>query len=206
MWERFSFYTMLAMFTLYLRDTTGQGFAWSADRATGLYANYLMFVYASPLIGGWIADRGLGYRRAVMIGGLFFMAGHLLLSIPSEADRLPGAHLPRRGQRVLQAERVRDGRQPLPRGQSSQGPRVQHLLHGHQRRRVPGTRDRRVREEPVRLPPRVRRGRGRHGDLGVHPVAVQKHLLGATRRRPRSWRMRSRCPSTPCPRRSASAR
>jgi POT family proton-dependent oligopeptide transporter len=83
MWERFSFYTMLAMFTLYLRDTTGQGFGWSSDRATGLYANYLMFVYASPLVGGWLADRGLGYRRAVMIGGLFFMAGHLLLSIRS---------------------------------------------------------------------------------------------------------------------------
>lgn len=83
MWERFSFYTMLAMFTLYLRDTTGQGFAWTSDQATGLYANYLMFVYASPLIGGWLADRKLGYRRAVMIGGLFFMAGHLLLSFRS---------------------------------------------------------------------------------------------------------------------------
>lgn len=83
MWERFSFYTMLAMFTLYLRDTTGQGFGWTADQATGLYANYLMFVYASPLIGGWIADRGLGYRRAVMIGAVFFMVGHLLLSFRS---------------------------------------------------------------------------------------------------------------------------
>jgi POT family proton-dependent oligopeptide transporter len=83
MWERFSFYSMLAMFTLYLRDPTGQGFGWSVDRATGLYANYLMFVYASPLVGGWLADRKLGYRRAVMIGGLFFMAGHLLLSFHS---------------------------------------------------------------------------------------------------------------------------
>ena len=51
MWERFSFYSMLAMFTLYLRDTTGQGFGWTSDQATGLYSNYLMFVYASPLIG-----------------------------------------------------------------------------------------------------------------------------------------------------------
>jgi POT family proton-dependent oligopeptide transporter len=83
MWERFSFYTMLAMFTLYLRDTTGQGFAWSADQATTLYANYLMFVYASPFIGGWLADRKLGYRRSVMLGGLFFVAGHLLLSVRS---------------------------------------------------------------------------------------------------------------------------
>jgi POT family proton-dependent oligopeptide transporter len=83
MWERFSFYSMLAMFTLYLRDTTGQGFGWTADQATGLYSNYLAFVYASPLVGGWLADRKLGYRRAVFIGGLFFMAGHLLLSFRS---------------------------------------------------------------------------------------------------------------------------
>lgn len=83
MWERFSYYSMLAMFALYLRDTTGEGFAWSSDSATTLYANYLMFVYASPLIGGWLADRKLGYRKAVMIGGLFFMAGHLLLSFRS---------------------------------------------------------------------------------------------------------------------------
>jgi len=83
MWERFSFYTMLAMFTLYLRDTTGQGFAWTSDQATTLYANYLMFVYASPFVGGWLADKKLGYRRSVMLGGLFFVAGHLLLSIRS---------------------------------------------------------------------------------------------------------------------------
>ena len=83
MWERFSYYSMLAMFTLYLRDNTGQGFAWTSDNATSLYANYLMFVYASPLVGGWLADRKLGYRKAVMLGGLFFMAGHLLLSIRS---------------------------------------------------------------------------------------------------------------------------
>jgi proton-dependent oligopeptide transporter, POT family len=82
MWERFSFYSMLALFTLYLQDPN-EGFGWTEDQATGLYANYLMFVYASPLIGGWLADKKLGYRRAVMIGGLFFMAGHLLLSFRS---------------------------------------------------------------------------------------------------------------------------
>jgi POT family proton-dependent oligopeptide transporter len=82
MWERFSFYSMLALFTLYLRDST-EGFGWTAGEATGLYANYLMFVYASPLIGGLIADKITGYRKAVMIGGFFFMAGHGLLSIPT---------------------------------------------------------------------------------------------------------------------------
>ncbi|HXQ34775.1 MAG TPA: oligopeptide:H+ symporter, partial [Anaerolineales bacterium] len=81
-WERFSFYSMLALFTLYLRDPV-EGFGWTGAQATSLYANYLMFVYASPLIGGFLADRILGYRRAVMIGGVFFIAGHGLLAIHS---------------------------------------------------------------------------------------------------------------------------
>ena len=82
MWERFSFYSMLALFTLYMRNPD-QGFGWTAAEATNLYAWYLMFVYASPLVGGIIADWKLGYRRAVMIGGVFFMAGHGLLSFRS---------------------------------------------------------------------------------------------------------------------------
>src|SRR5688572_22869672 len=82
MWERFSFYSMLALFTLYLRDGT-EGFGWTAAEATSLYSNYLAFVYLSPLVGGFIADRFTGYRKAVMIGGFFFMAGHGLLSIPA---------------------------------------------------------------------------------------------------------------------------
>ncbi|MDQ5857969.1 MAG: peptide MFS transporter [Acidobacteriota bacterium] len=82
MWERFSFYSMLALFTLYLQNPT-EGFGWATNRATKLYALYLALVYFSPLLGGWIADRKLGYRRSVMIGGFFFMAGHLLLSFRS---------------------------------------------------------------------------------------------------------------------------
>ncbi|MBI3821852.1 MAG: peptide MFS transporter [Planctomycetes bacterium] len=82
MWERFSFYSMLAMFTLYLKDEN-EGFGWTNKDATTLYSNYMMFVYASPLIGGFLANWKLGFRRAVMIGGVFFMAGHLLLSFRS---------------------------------------------------------------------------------------------------------------------------
>jgi len=82
MWERFSFYTMLAMFTLYLQDPA-QGFGWSTARATRVYSIYLAFVYFSPLVGGWIADRRLGYRRSVAVGGVFFMIGHLLLAFRS---------------------------------------------------------------------------------------------------------------------------
>jgi proton-dependent oligopeptide transporter, POT family len=82
MWERFSFYTMLALFTLYLQDKA-EGFGWTAAEATTLRANYLLFVFFSPLIGGWLADRKLGYRRAVMIGAGFFVAGHILLAVRS---------------------------------------------------------------------------------------------------------------------------
>ncbi|HVS00689.1 MAG TPA: peptide MFS transporter [Thermoanaerobaculia bacterium] len=82
MWERFSFYSMLAMFTLYLQNPD-EGFGWPTARATRLYALYLACVYFSPLIGGWLADRKLGYRRSVVIGGLFFIAGHLFLSFRS---------------------------------------------------------------------------------------------------------------------------
>lgn len=81
MWERFGFYTMLAMLTLYMRDAA-QGFGWSTADSTSIYSWYQMFVYATPLIGGWLADRYLGYRHAITIGGLFFIAGYFLLAVP----------------------------------------------------------------------------------------------------------------------------
>lgn len=81
-WERFSFYSMLSLFTLYLRDGD-QGFGWSEAQATGLYSWYLTFVYASPFVGGYLADRHWGYLRTTLIGALFFVAGHLLLSFHS---------------------------------------------------------------------------------------------------------------------------
>ena len=77
MWERFGFYTAAAVMTLYLQRG---GFGWSKTQATKLWSNYLMFVYATPLIGGWLADKFLGYRRSVLIGGLFFVAGYALLA------------------------------------------------------------------------------------------------------------------------------
>jgi proton-dependent oligopeptide transporter, POT family len=80
MWERFGFYSMLALFTLYLQDPR-QGFGWTDASATSLYSWYLAFVYASPLLGGWLADKFIGYRRAVLIGGLIFMLGYFMLAV-----------------------------------------------------------------------------------------------------------------------------
>src|SRR5258707_7231761 len=111
MWERFSFYTMVSMFTLYLRDPN-EGFAWTAAQASTLYANYMMFVYCSPLIGGWIADKKLGYRRAVMIGGFFFMAGGLFLLVGSLSFFFLGLSRPGVWEAVFQTKMLPRGREP----------------------------------------------------------------------------------------------
>ena len=83
MWERFSFYTVGGMWALYVQNSQ-EGFGWPREQATSIWSWYQMFVYASPLFGGILADRKLGYRRSVMIGGFFFMAGHALLAVRSE--------------------------------------------------------------------------------------------------------------------------
>jgi proton-dependent oligopeptide transporter, POT family len=82
MWERFGFYTIAAVMTLFLQNTT-EGFGWTREQATGLWANYLMFVYMTPFLGGLIADQFIGYRRSIFIGGIFFFAGYMLLALGS---------------------------------------------------------------------------------------------------------------------------
>jgi POT family proton-dependent oligopeptide transporter len=80
MWERFGFYTAAAIMTLYLQ----RGFGWKKEEATELWSNYLMFVYATPLIGGWLADRFIGYRKSVLVGGVLFIAGYVLLGLGNQ--------------------------------------------------------------------------------------------------------------------------
>lgn len=82
MWERFGFYTISAMLALYLRDTV-RGMGWPEVRVVTLVSYFLMFVYASPLVGGWIADKIIGYKMAVTIGGILLGAGYFLLYLPS---------------------------------------------------------------------------------------------------------------------------
>lgn len=80
--ERFSFYSLLGLFVLYLRDPN-QGFGWTDEQATSLSSTYLALIYFSPLIGGLLADSILGQRRTVMIGAIFSILGYALLSIHS---------------------------------------------------------------------------------------------------------------------------
>jgi POT family proton-dependent oligopeptide transporter len=85
MWERFGFYTLAAILTLYLQRG---GFGWTKADAFRLWSYYLMFVYFTPVIGGWLADWFLGYRRSVFLGGLFFIAGYLVLGLGSGSVRI----------------------------------------------------------------------------------------------------------------------
>jgi len=81
MWERFGFYTVNGMLALYVRDAV-QGFGFTNAQAATLSSWYLGFVYFTPLLGGFLADRLLGFRRAIMLGGVFFAAGYTLLAVP----------------------------------------------------------------------------------------------------------------------------
>ncbi len=76
MWERFSYYGMRAILVLYLIN----GIGWTGQQATRLYGTYTGLVWLTPLIGGYIADRVLGTRRSLVIGGLTIAAGHFLLA------------------------------------------------------------------------------------------------------------------------------
>ena len=82
MWERFSFYTVGAMLSLYLRNPK-DGFGFSNAHSASVVSTYNMFIYFTPLLGGLIADRLTGYRKAIMIGGVSFMIGHALLAVPN---------------------------------------------------------------------------------------------------------------------------
>lgn len=89
LWERFSYYGMRALFTLFLvAETTSDnpGFGWTNDEALALYGWYTMLVYLSSVPGGYIADRLLGQRKTVMLGGALLCIGHAVLALNSETS------------------------------------------------------------------------------------------------------------------------
>ena len=84
LWERFSYYGMRAILVLYLvSETSGDnpGMGWSDSSALALYGWYTMFVYLATIPGGILADRYLGQRKSVMLGGLLLCFGHGILAV-----------------------------------------------------------------------------------------------------------------------------
>ena len=84
MWERFSYYGMRGLLVLFLTASLEKGgFALSAVTATAIYGLYTSSVYLSGLPGGWVADRILGHRRSVFVGGVIIAAGHFSMALGS---------------------------------------------------------------------------------------------------------------------------
>lgn len=81
--ERFGYYTMLAVFVLFLQAN----FGWSEGAAGAVYSGFLAFVYFLPLVGGAIADK-VGYGKCVTTGIIVMFLGYLLLAIPAGAGML----------------------------------------------------------------------------------------------------------------------
>ncbi len=79
MWERFSYYGMRALLILYMTRQILYG----DSQAYGIYAAYGALVYATPFIGGVIADQLLGYRKAIILGAVLMAIGHFLMAIES---------------------------------------------------------------------------------------------------------------------------
>ena len=77
-WERFSFYGMKALLVFYLT----KAFLFSDQAAYAIYGSYTALVYATPVIGGLLADRLLGFRKAVLIGGVLMALGHFAMAVP----------------------------------------------------------------------------------------------------------------------------
>ncbi|WP_150290413.1 peptide MFS transporter [Sphingobium estronivorans] len=80
MWERFSFYGMRALLIFYLT----QHFLFSDRDASYAYGAYMSLIYISPLMGGYLADRYLGQRKAVLFGGIVIAIGHIILGVEGD--------------------------------------------------------------------------------------------------------------------------
>ncbi len=76
LWERFSFYGMKALLILYMLNE----FLWSQEKASDVFAWYTGLVYATPVLGGIIADKWLGAKKSVLYGGILIAMGHLSLA------------------------------------------------------------------------------------------------------------------------------
>lgn len=92
MWERFGFYLMLGIFTLYLKDAS-DGMGMEEREASDLYGTFIALIYLTPFVGGLLADRWLGYRKSIIIGGICMGAGYIIMGIHNLAALYVGMTL-----------------------------------------------------------------------------------------------------------------
>lgn len=85
MWERFSFYGMRSLLILFLTASSVEGgWGWSRENASSLFGSYVGLVYLSTMLGGYFADKKIGYRWAVVIGASLMTLGHAAMAVETE--------------------------------------------------------------------------------------------------------------------------
>ncbi len=82
MWERFGYYLMIGIFFLYMTDTKAGGLAFERKEASDIFGTFIALVFLTPFIGGLLADRVLGYRTSITIGGIMMGLGYCGLALP----------------------------------------------------------------------------------------------------------------------------
>jgi POT family proton-dependent oligopeptide transporter len=86
MWERFGYYLMIGIFQLYLTDPLSSGgMAMDRKDAADIYGTFIAFVFLTPFLGGLLADRVLGLKRSIFLGGTLMALGYLGLALPGMA-------------------------------------------------------------------------------------------------------------------------
>lgn len=82
MWERFGYYLMIGIFTLFLQDDIKNGgYGMSLTESFDIYGTFIALVFLTPFLGGLLADRKFGYRTSITVGGLMMGAGYCLLAV-----------------------------------------------------------------------------------------------------------------------------
>ncbi len=82
MWERFGYYLMIGIFTLYLKETVEKGgFDMTEAEASNLYGTFIALVFLTPFIGGILADKWLGYRKSIIMGGIMMGLGYIGMAV-----------------------------------------------------------------------------------------------------------------------------
>ena len=135
MWERFSYYGMRALLIFYLT----QHWLFNDGKSNLIYGAYTSLVYITPVLGGYLADRYLGQRKAVLFGGILLAAGHSLMAVEGVGGQNDPTinifwmalvvHHRRLG--LPQGQHLGDGRPALPPDRRPPRRRLHHLLHGH---------------------------------------------------------------------------
>lgn len=82
MWERFGYYLMLGIFVLYMIDVDKGGLAFGDKNADDIFGTFIALTYLTPFLGGFLADRTLGYVKSVYIGGTLMGLGYIGLALP----------------------------------------------------------------------------------------------------------------------------